>query len=302
MREKLPYYLKSKLNKKMKKILISLAIIGVVGIAVGLTTAYFSDTETSTGNTFTAGAIDLTIDNHCWYNGYECDGEYWVGTQEPCFCTWDLSDLDDHLFFDFDDLKPGDWGEDTVSLHVESNEAWACVGFDNLTDLEVDCTEPEDEAEGGEGCGEEGELAEELNFFFWADVCTDESPYPNARPGDNIYQEGCDHPLMGGPASDVLDGAVYTIADSNGSIIFDPSGAMTPLLPGITYYIGKAWCFGEMIIGWDGFPICDGHLVTNASQTDELTGDILFYAVQHRNNPNFTCESWWREIHPPVEP
>ncbi|PIW76653.1 MAG: hypothetical protein CO001_00190, partial [Candidatus Portnoybacteria bacterium CG_4_8_14_3_um_filter_40_10] len=42
----------------MKKIIISLSIIAAVAaIAIGATTAYFSDTETSTGNTFTAGSI-----------------------------------------------------------------------------------------------------------------------------------------------------------------------------------------------------------------------------------------------------
>ncbi len=46
----------------MKKILISLSIIaGVAAIVVGATTAYFSDTETSTGNTFTAGTIDIAV-------------------------------------------------------------------------------------------------------------------------------------------------------------------------------------------------------------------------------------------------
>jgi len=46
-----------------KKILISLSIIGIVAaIAVGGTIAYFSDTETSTGNTFTAGTIDIAVD------------------------------------------------------------------------------------------------------------------------------------------------------------------------------------------------------------------------------------------------
>ena len=46
-----------------KKILISLSVIGVVAaIAVGGTIAYFSDTETSTGNTFTAGVIDISVD------------------------------------------------------------------------------------------------------------------------------------------------------------------------------------------------------------------------------------------------
>jgi predicted ribosomally synthesized peptide with SipW-like signal peptide len=43
-----------------KKLIISLSVIGAVAaIAVGGTIAYFSDTETSTGNTFTAGTLNL---------------------------------------------------------------------------------------------------------------------------------------------------------------------------------------------------------------------------------------------------
>jgi len=46
----------------MKKIAISLGIIGVVAaIVIGATTAFFSDTETSIGNTFTAGVIDISV-------------------------------------------------------------------------------------------------------------------------------------------------------------------------------------------------------------------------------------------------
>lgn len=46
-----------------KKILISLSVIGAVAaIVVGGTIAYFSDVETSVGNTFTAGTIDITLD------------------------------------------------------------------------------------------------------------------------------------------------------------------------------------------------------------------------------------------------
>jgi predicted ribosomally synthesized peptide with SipW-like signal peptide len=46
----------------MKKILISLSIIGAVAaIAIGSTVAYFRDVETSTGNTMTAGTLDLKI-------------------------------------------------------------------------------------------------------------------------------------------------------------------------------------------------------------------------------------------------
>jgi len=44
------------------KIILSLVVIfAVSAIAVGGTVAYFSDTETSTGNTFTAGSLDLVL-------------------------------------------------------------------------------------------------------------------------------------------------------------------------------------------------------------------------------------------------
>lgn len=45
-----------------RKILTSLLVIAVVAVMVGMGTfAYFSDSETSTGNTFTAGTLDLQV-------------------------------------------------------------------------------------------------------------------------------------------------------------------------------------------------------------------------------------------------
>jgi len=45
-----------------KRILISLSVIGAVAtIVIGGTVAYFSDTEASTGNTFTAETLDLKV-------------------------------------------------------------------------------------------------------------------------------------------------------------------------------------------------------------------------------------------------
>jgi len=61
-----------------KKLILSLSIIGIVAaIAVGGTIAYFNDTETSTGNIFTAGSIDLTIDSTSYYNGHKCEDDHW---------------------------------------------------------------------------------------------------------------------------------------------------------------------------------------------------------------------------------
>lgn len=48
----------------MKRILISVMTIALVsGVAFGATRAYFTDTEKSVGNTFTAGTIDISVDN-----------------------------------------------------------------------------------------------------------------------------------------------------------------------------------------------------------------------------------------------
>lgn len=47
----------------MKKILLSLAVIGIVSaVVVGGTSAWFSDTEEITGNTFSTGSIDINVD------------------------------------------------------------------------------------------------------------------------------------------------------------------------------------------------------------------------------------------------
>ena len=287
-----------------KRILISLSIIGVVAaIVIGATTAYFSDTETSSGNTFTAGAIDLKVDNHCYYNGVECkvagDNKYhWNGdvNEDECFCTWEETDLDDKLFFDFADLKPGDYGEDTISLHVHNNDAWACAAIRITKNDDVDCTEPENEKIGGEdgACNNgvpsedfDGDLAQKLYFVFWID------------DGDNIYRcgPGIDKILMYGYASDIIEKpnhtVVYTLADSDENNVGGTNGE--PLEGGKTYHIGKIWCFGDLDWNpnWNStIWTCNGVPVDNKPQTDEVQGDIIFYAVQKRNNDNFQCEDW----------
>lgn len=56
----------------MKKILMSVLVIALVAVAVaGATGAYFSDTEESTGNTFTAGTLEMEIkdNNEGWNDG-----------------------------------------------------------------------------------------------------------------------------------------------------------------------------------------------------------------------------------------
>ena len=73
-------------------------MIGGIGgaLAIGTTGAFFNDRETSTGNTFAAGAVDLKIGNESYYNGA-------VSTST----SWSLANLTIEKFFDFPDLKIG---------------------------------------------------------------------------------------------------------------------------------------------------------------------------------------------------
>lgn len=227
----------------MKKILLSLGIIAVVAIvAINATGAFFSDSETSTGNTFTAGAIDLQIDSVSTYNG-----QSWATS------TWALKDLvvGSDKFFNFDDIKPGDVGTTTVSIHVINNDAFVCAAVTNLQSDDNGLTEPEGDVDLTGGVGQ-GELDEEMLWTIWKDT------------NNNGVQDGGEAILASGNPTN----GVMTLYDS----------ATGPLVAPDTAYIGVSWTL----------PASSG----NETQTDSLTGDISFYAVQSRNNGEFRCSDW----------
>jgi predicted ribosomally synthesized peptide with SipW-like signal peptide len=275
----------------LKKILISMFSIGAVAIvAVFATQAFFSDTETSTGNRFVAGDIDLQIDNESYAidwnipNYFEPTGDF-VATDHT---SWTLRDLTVERFFDFVDLKPGDYGEDTISVHVGSNDAWVCAAAQITADHDNTYTEPElavDQTIGVDPLLTDGELDEEVNFAFWWD------------DGDNVYEVG-EQIFLEGPISGMGDAGQIALADFNTG---------NPFPGGSTRYIGKYWCFGDMTstdVAQDGLttsgPLggrgtgftCDGSDVNNASQTDVVKANLQFYAVQHRHNEEFLCSDW----------
>ena len=311
----------------MRRILLSAAmIVFVVAAIVGGTGAFFSDTETSTGNVFAAGALDLKIDNESYYNGLVCaevdEGEYewqqttWgeanmaqhfdpymtnlIGT--PCVTSWALKDLGEgDLFFDFEDVKPGDWGEDTISIHVHDNPAWACM------DMRIQ----EDDFGANDLA-----LQEQIQFIWWAD------------DGDNVLEadEYDSLQIANGPAIEVLN-SYYALADSETNV-WDPNAPGTPLLGGVdpetqeenVYYVAKAWCFGEFEFGDNlaeqdgegktgqngpgdrgpGF-VCNGASTGNDAMAGRFLVDVAFEAVQARHNGNFQCGPIFDEDEP-VDP
>lgn len=67
----------------MKKILLSILSIALVSIvAIGATRAYFSDTETSMGNMFSAGTLDLEVDGENDPLGMKFSGDLMVPGSE----------------------------------------------------------------------------------------------------------------------------------------------------------------------------------------------------------------------------
>jgi len=277
----------------MKKIYLSgFLALSALAVVITATVAFFQDREESSGNTFKAGAIDLKIDNTGYYNGELNEMASWQT----------MSDLDDnlglengkYLFFNFDDLKPGDWGEDTISLHVINNPSWLCSDVTLTSNLENDLTRPEVRLQDTDITGE---LANELNFIWWAD------------DGDNVLEVGEEiinqSPLSGAPLNIPVP---VILTDSTKNIwetADDSDNEATLPLPGNTdKYIATAWCYGNLTpmplepgqhtpLGRpeNGGFSCDGSLVNDISQTDSATLDLVFYAIQSRHTDGYVCPS-----------
>jgi predicted ribosomally synthesized peptide with SipW-like signal peptide len=224
-----------------KRTLISLASAGAVAAMAFLGTgAFFSDEEKSVGNTFQAGALDLKVDSEAHYNGMICTpvvdpgvgpthtwqpgpqfgnppvvpADHYPQPGMPCVGTWTETDLGlTHQFFNLTDVKPGDEGENTISLHVYNNDAWGRFLIRNVGDHDNDCTEPETKSNDPEcslvapgtdlGDNNEGELGQNMTFYAWLDQGA-KPGFQNIQPveegegyrdtnddpteGDNIWQ------------------------------------------------------------------------------------------------------------------
>ncbi|RJR29628.1 hypothetical protein C4564_02050 [Candidatus Microgenomates bacterium] len=176
---------------------------------------------------------------------------------------WSEKDLDKgDIIWNFDDIKPGDYGRDVISLHVNDNDSWLCTFFAG-TDKENSFTDPEEEAGDTTSGEDQGELSEELKLFAWWDT-----------DNDGIYDPG----------------EIALHENGFGPIIPIVEPSASPFLGGTTGYIGMAWCAGTQSVNHDTGEIeCDGSTMGNKSQTDSYLLDVNFYAEQSRNNPDFKC-------------
>ena len=280
------------------RILLSVAAIAAAAaLIVGATFAFFSDSETSEGNVFASGSLDLKVDSEAHYAGLVCSSEnIWVleatVTSRPdlegdsCDGTWAQTDLGpENKFFNLSDIKPGDSGEDTISLHVVDNDAWGRLVISSVDDLENGCGGAESSVDADCASNSDGELRDNLQFSIWLDEGSTSGfqGQQDEGEGDNIRQEN--EPIL------VTEGTVDSIGETHniweglavaygldGCIGDGTSSSDCPglasdgrLVGSITYYFGIDWTLPDT--------------VGNEVQTDSLGADITIDAVQHRNNP-----------------
>ncbi|WP_435114991.1 VWA domain-containing protein [Halolamina sp. C58] len=178
-------------NTTRRQLLAGMGAVGLASAGAGLgTTAYFSDTESFEGNTLQAGTLDLKLDYKASYdgpNGPELIGQapteqqlidqYGDPMEGPL--TWEeradlgfacdtegLIDGDAIPVFDLDDVKPGDYGEVTMSFHICDNPAHVFFRGSVGEDVENGLTEPEAEVD---ETPDIGELSEAVDVRMWYD-------------------------------------------------------------------------------------------------------------------------------------
>lgn len=162
--------------------------------------------------------IDLKVDSQCHYYNYDPqnpasfrEGELTGYFDAGCFFNgqpfgiWSETDLGREKFFNFSDLKPGDRGEDTVSLHVYGADACGEILIGKIKNDGNDCTEPETAAKDNDCKGKKpgareknGELGKNLLYSIWLDqgnIVGFQGIGADPMEGDNIFN-GKDYKIV----------------------------------------------------------------------------------------------------------
>ncbi len=205
----------------------------------------------------------LEIDGSC--QGSQQGGGAYQNTPGATCELWGPQDLTSQNYFDFEDVKPGDEGTNLISLHVDSNDAYACLIPHDLNDKENTLVSPETDAGDLPNTGnlaEWGELSDYLEFFVWRDN------------GDGAYQASEQVLVNVGTTIDQIQPEMLALQLTGG---------------GPTEYIGLAWCAGTQASTTAPSITCDGSGMSNKAQTDSLIASLTAYAVQVRNNDDFSC-------------
>ena len=205
----------------------------------------------------------LHIDGNCADESFQNDYNF----QQACR-LWTEKDLQPgDTFFNFGDVKPADWGTNVISLHVSSNDAYACLIVGDKEDQENSLLSPEIAlSDAGPANGLNGELSEYINVFTWGDTNS-----------NGVYDT--DESSLG-------SGSLLNLE----SIMSMDSESDEFLVSTTTKYIGLAWCAGTLTPNQGSAFGCNGAGMLNDAQSDSFSASLTAYAEQVRNNGQFTCE------------
>jgi hypothetical protein len=189
---------------------------------------------------------------------------------------FDLTDLTVEKFFAWDDLKPGDHGEATISFHVYNNDAWGWLHFMDVHDNDNGLTEPEEEAGDVTGGDDEGELSQYIYTFMWLDegmIPGWQGPRADEWEGNNEFDvRECDTGLT--CSEPIIIGTPY-----QEEVTMYDMHALDCCWTGPWYIEGS----NTVYIGWYWWIPDD---VGNKIQSDSFEFGVEFYVEQYRNNPN----------------
>ena len=122
----------------MKKVLMSLMVVAVVTAMIGGGLfAHFTDTEQSIGNTFTAGTVDIEIDDGMGYENPWAGPHMTLVDMKPCIPYWDIL-----IIHNCGNNPVRIWKHLAFEEYIEKGNIYP-------TDAPVASSEPEYEAEGG---------------------------------------------------------------------------------------------------------------------------------------------------------
>ena len=244
---------KQLINTTRRQLLAGMGAVGLASAGAGLgTTAYFNDTESFEGNNLQAGQLDLKLDYKATYdgpNGLELVGQ--APTEQQMLdqygevidgpLTWEqradvgfpcdtvgLIDGDGMPIFDLADVKPGDWGEVTMSFHICDNPAHVFFRGNVYDDMENGQSEPEAEVDDSIDVGE---LSEAIDVRMWYDENCSKTYDESIGAADVLVVQ------------DISGSMVY---DGNGGVIADGSGGTTTKLDVAKDAIGA---FGDEVFG-----------------------------------------------------
>ncbi|MFC7069705.1 choice-of-anchor W domain-containing protein [Halobaculum lipolyticum] len=255
-----------------RNVLLGIGAVGVASAGAGLgTTAYFSDTESFSGNMLQAGEFDLRV---------RFDGQYNMPGQ-PLFGT--ASGIIDGVNstangqvvgeadfgFLVDDLKPGDTGIGEFCFQIDDNPGYLTVDGVVTDNSENGYTEPEPETAATGDINDEGDANGEGELL---DALLVHVSYSNGNYSDGGLVEY----LPGTAKGDVFSGTLREFfAGAPYLFDHDPSTPVADPVPGSDDGFLEPCLLFEFEVPTS---------VGNEIQTDSIGFDIVFNAVQARHN------------------